>query len=122
MGDHAAAADAGVVEQEMDPVRVVLPGDLVAKPFDRCRIGYIGNVGGDAQALAQSPAAHNRWVSSIAGAKTSHIATLQPSAASWRTSSRPMPEPSPVTIAIRSVKSFIGDLPWITVRDLSYYP
>jgi hypothetical protein len=38
---------------------------------------------------------------------TSHIAMAQPSATSWRTSSRPMPEPPPVTTAILPEKSFI---------------
>jgi len=44
-------------------------------------------------------------------AETSHIATLQPSATSWRTSSRPMPVPPPVTTAVLPEKSFIG---WFT--------
>ena len=44
-------------------------------------------------------------------AETSHIATLQPSATSWRTSSRPMPVPPPVTTAVLPEKSFIGCVP-----------
>ena len=36
------------------------------------------------------------------------MATLQPSAMSWRASSRPMPVPPPVTTAIRPAKSFMG--------------
>ena len=43
----------------------------------------------------------------IASAEISHIATLQPSAASWRASSRPMPVPPPVITAIFPAKSFI---------------
>src|SRR5271163_4672768 len=58
-----------------------------------------------------SPAAsHSRCVSAIPSAETSHIATLQASAASWRTSSRPIPEPPPVTTAILPAKSFISPL------------
>src|SRR5690349_1637235 len=39
--------------------------------------------------------------------ETSQKATLQPSATSCRTSSRPMPEPPPVTTASRPARSFI---------------
>src|SRR6478736_6316760 len=42
---------------------------------------------------------------------TSHMATWQPSATSRRTSSRPIPEPPPVTTAILPEKSFIGFFP-----------
>src|ERR1700731_1445817 len=52
-------------------------------------------------------ASQSRFVSAIASAKTSHVATLQPSATSWRTSSRPIPVPPPVTTAILPAKSFI---------------
>src|SRR6185437_1238864 len=41
----------------------------------------------------------------------SHMATLQPSATSWRASSRPMPVPPPVTTAIFPLKSFIRTRP-----------
>src|SRR5690242_2677556 len=44
-------------------------------------------------------------------ADTSHIATLQPSATSWRASSRPMPVPPPVMTAILPAKSFMSVLP-----------
>src|SRR5436190_12431031 len=40
-------------------------------------------------------------VSATASAFTSHVATEQPSAASWITSSRPIPLPPPVTTASR---------------------
>src|SRR5437016_14471516 len=50
------------------------------------------------------------FVSAIVSAKTSHIATLQPSTTSCRTSSRPMPVPPPVTTAILPANSFIGGL------------
>jgi adenylate cyclase len=57
----------------------------------------------------------SRLVSTIAAAKTSHIATLQPSATSWRTTSRPIPLPPPVTTAILPSKSFMMSfLPWIS--------
>src|SRR6266404_1742367 len=55
------------------------------------------------RAASQSP-----LVSAIAGAERSHIATLQPSATSCRTSSRPIPVPPPVTTANRPAKSFIA--------------
>src|SRR5436305_781243 len=47
------------------------------------------------------------------------MATLQPSAASWRTSSRPIPVPPPVTTAIRPANSFIRYLPWASRSRLS---
>src|ERR1700737_3354467 len=52
-------------------------------------------------------ASQSRFVSAIASAKTSHVATLQPSGTSWRTSSRPIPVPPPVTTAILPAKSFM---------------
>src|SRR6185312_5029070 len=50
----------------------------------------------------------SRLVSAIASAETSHIATLQPSATSWRASSRPIPVPPPVMTAILPAKSFMA--------------
>ncbi len=50
---------------------------------------------------------HSRLVSAIAAADTSHMAMLQPSATSWRASSRPMPVPPPVMTAIRPARSFM---------------
>ena len=108
VGDHAAAAaDAGVVEQQMDLVGVLLVGDLVAKPLHLGLVGDIGDVRGDAQALRQPRCFAQPFGFRHAAAETSHIATLQPSATSWRTSSRPMPVPPPVTTAILPAKSFI---------------
>src|SRR5579859_1687532 len=46
-------------------------------------------------------------VTAMLAAETSHIATLQPSAASWRANSRPMPVPPPVITANRPAKSFM---------------
>ena len=46
-------------------------------------------------------------VSAIVSSLMSHRATWQPSADSWRTSSRPMPVPPPVTTAMRSVNCSI---------------
>ena len=55
IGDHAAAAaDAGVVEQQMDLVGVVAVGDLVAKPLDLRLVRHVGDVRRDAQPLRQS--------------------------------------------------------------------
>jgi hypothetical protein len=61
----------------------------------------------DAQALRQPAASHNRTVSAIPSTARSHIETLQASATSWRTSSRPIPEPPPVTTAILPANSFM---------------
>src|SRR6185503_8889181 len=63
-------------------------------------------------ALMRVPCGDRSWsqscrVSAIDCAVTSHIATLQPSATSCRTSSRPMPEPPPVTTASLPAKSFM---------------
>ncbi len=72
-------------------------------------------------------ASQSRFVSAIGAAKTSHIATLRPSATSWRTSSRPIPVPPPVTTAILPAKSFIVSyLPrissWISDKRASASP
>src|ERR1700704_4214567 len=63
---------------------------------------------------------HSPLVSAIASADTSHIATLQPSATSWRASSRPMPVPPPVMTANFPAKSFIvdADLSGLDLLDL----
>src|SRR5262249_36038819 len=54
MREHAAAAaDAGVVEQEMDPVGVLLTGDLIGEALDVLLVGDVGQMGGDAQPLRQ---------------------------------------------------------------------
>src|SRR5579871_2517778 len=59
-----------------------------------------------------NPAASHSWrFSPIPSGVTSHIATLHASAASSRTSSRPIPDPPPVTTAIRPASSFIAILP-----------
>src|SRR6516164_6912253 len=50
-------------------------------------------------------ASHSLWVSARPVGETSHIATLQASATNWRTSSRPMPLPPPVTIAVLPANS-----------------
>src|SRR5476649_416432 len=59
----------------------------------------------------------SRSVSARPLTETSHMAMLTPSATSWRTSSRPMPEPPPVTTAIRPARSFIT-YPWLERPDL----
>src|ERR1700730_13390930 len=65
-------------------------------------------------------ASQSRFVSAIASAKTSHIETLQPSATSWRTSSRPIPLPPPVTTAILPAKSFMMTyLPWMPEQPMT---
>jgi hypothetical protein len=47
----AAAADPGIVEQEMDLVGVVLTRDFVAEPVDLRLVRHIGEMGRDPQPL-----------------------------------------------------------------------
>ena len=55
IGNHAAAAaDTGVVEQQVDLVDLVTVGNLIAKPLDLRPVGDIGDVRRDAQPLRQS--------------------------------------------------------------------
>src|SRR5207244_8290105 len=55
VGHHAAAAaDTGVVEQQVDLVGLVTVGNLVAKPLDLRPVGDIDDVRRDAQPLRQS--------------------------------------------------------------------
>src|SRR6266446_168550 len=52
IGNHAAAAaDTGVVEQQVDLVGLVAVGNLVAKPLDLRPVGDISDVCRDAQPL-----------------------------------------------------------------------
>ncbi|MGY4488546.1 hypothetical protein ACVWWR_007737 [Bradyrhizobium sp. LM3.2] len=54
VGEQAAAAtDAGVVEQEMDPIGLLLLGELVAKSLQMILDRDVGDMGRDAQALRQ---------------------------------------------------------------------
>src|SRR5882757_7894383 len=57
-------------------------------------------------------ASHSLCVSARPVGETSHVATLQASATSWRTSSRPIPEPPPVTTAVLPTNSFMCAPPW----------
>src|ERR1700730_16100173 len=50
-------------------------------------------------------ASHSLCVSARPVGETSHIATLQASATNWRTSSRPLPLPPPVTTAVLPANS-----------------
>jgi len=55
VGNHAAAAaDTGVVEQQVDLVGLVTVGNLVAKPLDPRPVGDIDDVRRDPQPLRQS--------------------------------------------------------------------
>ena len=55
MGDHAATApDAGVVEQQMDPVGIVAIRHFISEPLHLRRVGHVGCMRGEAQALRQS--------------------------------------------------------------------
>jgi hypothetical protein len=108
VGDHAAAAaDTGVVEQQMDLVGVVAVCDLIAKSLYLRRVGHVGDVCGDAQVLRQSGGFAETLRLRHPVSETSHIATLQASATSWRMNSRPIPEPPPVTTAVFPAKSFM---------------
>jgi len=54
VGDHAAAAaDTGIVEEEMDLIGAETLGDLVAKSLDLRLVGHIGEMRRDTQALRQ---------------------------------------------------------------------
>src|SRR5271163_3635388 len=45
MGEHAAAAaDTGIIEEEMDLVGAVALGGLVAKSLDLRRVGHVGEM------------------------------------------------------------------------------
>src|SRR5216683_2683174 len=52
-------------------------------------------------------ASHSLCVSARPVGETSHIATLQASATNWRTNSRPMPLPPPVTTAVLPANSVL---------------
>jgi len=108
MREHAATtADTSIVEEKMDLVGALMLGDLVAKSLD-CAASDTSARCVVTRSPCGSPAVSQSCrVSAIPSSETSHIATLQASAASWRTSSRPMPEPPPVTTAIFPAKSFI---------------
>src|SRR5947208_4026216 len=58
-------------------------------------------------------ASHSLCVSARPVGETSHIATLQASATSWRTSSRPIPLPPPVTTAVLPTNSVMCVLPCV---------
>ena len=54
VGEQAsAAANAGVIEQQMNPVGRLLLGDFIAKPQQLVFDGDVGEMRGDAQALRQ---------------------------------------------------------------------
>src|SRR3954468_4962458 len=68
-------------------------------------------------AVTRSPcgnpaASHSLCVSARPVGETSLIATLQASATSWRTSSRPIPLPPPVTTAVLPANSVMCAPPW----------
>jgi hypothetical protein len=51
--EAAAAADTGIIEQQMDPVGGVTVGDLGAEALHLREVGHVGNMRRDAQALRQ---------------------------------------------------------------------
>ena len=54
VGEHAAVpADSSIIEEEMDLIGTVMVGDLVTKSFDPRRVGHIGEMCRDPQALRQ---------------------------------------------------------------------
>jgi hypothetical protein len=73
----------------MDLVGLVTVGNFVAKLLDLRSVGDIDDMRRDAQPLRQSRLLVQPLRFRQAVGETSHIATLQASAANWRTSSRP---------------------------------
>src|ERR1700757_218060 len=69
-------------------------------------------------------ASHSLCVSARPVGETSHIATLQASATNWRTSSRPIPLPPPVTTAVLPANSVMCTSPSfrgaIQIRPFAY--
>src|SRR5437879_2448622 len=83
-----------------------------ADASSRKRISWLSSDTSARWAVTRAPcgtpsASHSATVSAMLRAETSHMATLQPSAMSWRASSRPIPVPPPVTTAILPAKSFM---------------
>lgn len=108
----AAAANSGIVEQQVDVIGRLLLRHLVAKPQHLIFQRHVAQIVVIRKPLRQLLGlAQPLPVSAMFSAETSHMATLQPSATSCRTSSRPMPVPPPVTTAIFPAKSFI-DVPF----------
>src|SRR5437762_13067500 len=96
----------------MDLVGVVMSRDVVAEPVDLRLVRHIGEMCRDAQPLRHARRLAKPLRLGHPSAETSHIATLQASATTWRTSSRPIPEPPPVTTAILPANSFMLRSPW----------
>ena len=71
---------------------------LVAEPQHLRLVGHVAGVASDPHA-GQGAARAIPAVCATVSACQSQAATQQPAAASWRVSSRPMPEPPPVTTA-----------------------
>ena len=92
-------------------------GNLVAKPLDLRPVGDIDDVRRDAQPLRQSRRLASLCVSTRPVGETSHIATLQASATNWRTISRPMPLPPPVTTAVLPANSVMCT----SLHNFSFY-
>ena len=111
-GDEtAAAADAGVVEQQVDPVGVHVPGDLALEAVHLDLVGDVGDVGGDARPLgapSASAQAHRLDHVLLRHVAHGHVAAFGDQLA--RASSRPMPVPPPVMTAILPVKSFMASV------------
>jgi hypothetical protein len=114
----SAGASPARLQGLAEPDAVVISAGTRRLVGDLFEVRDLGAVGGEryrrAGAGLAGIAAECRRESAIAGAETSHIATLQACAASWRTSSRPIPEPPPVTTAILPAKSFMSRLPWVS--------
>ena len=82
-GDEAAAtADAGVVEQQIDVVGVVLFDDRIVESLHRVFVGHVADVGRDPSCPPARPSRRRSCVSASESLRTSHVATEQPSAAS----------------------------------------
>ena len=89
--------------------------DTCSRKATSCDSSDTSATNDDTTAPSGASASASSAVSAMFVADTSHMATLHPSAASWRTSSRPIPVPPPVTTAILPAKESIAAV-WSAYR------
>lgn len=109
--EASAGGDPGVVEEEIHVFGVVRSQDLITEPQDLALIGDVAEVTGDP---AAGPGVVLRQPYGLSNGRFVHVApiTEHPSLASWTTSSRPIPEPAPVTTASLPAKDFMLSNLW----------
>ena len=88
-----------------DLVGLVTVGNLVAKPLDLRPVGDIGDVRRDAQPLRQSRRLAEPLRFHQSGRRDVAHRDIASFRHSWRTNSRPIPLPPPVTTAILPANS-----------------